>query len=175
MGHDDRGPGALFRDLGQKLEDLCRVGGVEAARGLVAEEEPGPPHDRARDRDALSFAAGKRPRERGRAAEKAHAVENLARDVPALLFSRPGEEERQRHVFLGRELGKKMMELEHESHARAAHGRARGRRERGPVRAVERHAARVGHVEPGEEVEQRRLSAARRAGDGEKIARFDGE
>ena len=91
------------------------------------------------------------------------------------VFGRPGEEERQRDVLLGRELGKEMVELEHESHARAAHGRARGRRERGPVRAVERHAARVGRVEPGEKVEQRRLSAARRAGDREEIARADGE
>ena len=106
------------------------MGRVEAARRLVAEEEPRPPHDRAGDRDALALAAREGPRERAGPSEEPDPVEHLARLAASLGLRAAREEERQRDVLLGRQLRQQVVELEDEADAslRAAPRAAPGAR-----------------------------------------------
>lgn len=56
MGDHDDG-GAAFVDLAEQVDDLKREIGVDVAGGLVRDDERGVVDERARERDALLFAA----------------------------------------------------------------------------------------------------------------------
>ena len=60
--------------------------------------------------------------------------------------------------------------LEYESNARTAQPRERVIVERAQILACEQHTAAVGSLQPGNDIEQRRLTGAGLAHDGEKLA-----
>src|SRR5713101_7220038 len=57
--HEHDGRFSRRVDLAQELHDVAAVGGVEISRGLVGQNERRIVGERARQRDALLFAAGK--------------------------------------------------------------------------------------------------------------------
>ena len=80
------------------------------------------------------------------------------------------EQQRQGDVLLGGQLGHELAELEHEAEPVAAQRAARGLAERVDPAAVEVHLAGVGHEDPGQAVQQRRLAGPARPHDGEDLA-----
>ena len=58
MEADDRGGGALAGEGEQQVDDLAAESEVERADGLVGEHDFGLLDEQARDRDALTLAAG---------------------------------------------------------------------------------------------------------------------
>ena len=78
-------------------------------------------------------------------------------------------------VAHGRERGQQVELLKDEADAVLAQPGALGVVERGEVDAVDDHAALGGLREPAEQVEERGLARARRADDGDKLARLDGK
>ena len=54
---EEVGEPELASQLGQQVQDLRLHGDVEGGGGLVADHDPRPQHERARDRDALTLAA----------------------------------------------------------------------------------------------------------------------
>ena len=75
----------------------------------------------------------------------------------------------------GRERGQQVELLEDEADAVLAQPRALGVGERGKVHAVDHHAAFGGLRQPAQQVKERGLARARRADDGDKLARLDGQ
>ena len=74
---DDRR--AVAVELLEQLQDRDARGAVEVAGRLVGEHDRRPPHERARDRHPLAFAAGELRRPERRAVREADAVERLGR------------------------------------------------------------------------------------------------
>ncbi len=170
MGHHDDGLAVLAVQNLQELQDVVGGLAIEVAGGLVAEQQRGIGHDRPRDGDALFLTARQFP---GRVLRPVCQPDDVERDGPALGTFPAAEvrqEERQLDVFLRRQHGQQVVELEHETDVSRAPFRqlvVRHRRELGaanPDRAARRA------VEPAQQVQQRRLARARRAHDGEKIA-----
>ena len=139
-------------DEGAELGDLLVV---QPARGLVEEEEPWLRHERARQLDALLDAVGQRRGRELRALAESDDVENLER--VRLAGAPPTAVRADEHVL---EHGHRPEELDVLERPRdpLPHDLV-GRRleDRG---AVEQHFARVRLVEPGDDVEGRRLAGA---------------
>ena len=58
MGDRDEGSRRLLRGLGQQVHDEAPGVDVEGTGGLVRQQQSGPPHQGAGDRDPLLLAAG---------------------------------------------------------------------------------------------------------------------
>jgi hypothetical protein len=80
------------------------------------------------------------------------------------------QEQGERDVFLGRQLGHQLTELEHEPEVVAAQLAARGLAERVDPPTVEVDLTGVRHEDAGEAVQQRRLAGAARAHDRHDLA-----
>src|SRR5262245_49027777 len=157
----------------QALEQPEHVGGrlpVEVAGRLVGDDEHRIGHQRARDRHALLLAAGKLggvvAHAIGEADERQHGLDVLASRAPA----EGSKGQRQLDVLERGQHRHQVVKLEHEpDRPRAPVGKL-GLRELRDVDAVDQDRARVGLVDPGNEVEQRRLARARRPHQAEEVA-----
>ena len=146
---------------------------VEASGRLVGKQQLRPDHERAGERYALLFTAGKMARVVAEALAKLHARENLARFVLRVLP--PCKLERQHDILQRRQRRQQLERLEHESDRTAAQLRALILVECEEIRAVDVNAARGGRVQPCEDREQRRLAGTGGADDRDGFAFQDGE
>ena len=159
----------------QDRQDLVGRGAVEVAGRLVAQQQLGVGHDRARDRDALLLPA------RHLARIVLHAVgeiDHLERglDVLApLLAVEPGQQQRQLDVLRRGQHRHQIVELEDEADIGGAKARELALRQ--PVDALpgDMDLAARRPVDAAEQIEQRRLARARRPHHGDEVAARDGE
>ena len=164
----------LGAQAAQQRDERARALAVERARGLVHEQRLGREGEGARDGGALQFAAGKLARAGVGARRDAHALEQRARVAQRRLGRASCDVDgRERDVLDDREVREEVPLLEHEADA-AAHARdgALVVGLAGAERvAAHAHRAGVGALEPVEAAQQRRLARARRAHDGDRLAR----
>ena len=150
-------------EVEQQPADLVARSRVDRAGRLVGEQQRRPVDERPGDRDALPLAAGQ-PRRVGVAAVgDPQRGEQFLRALPGVARPHPGELGGQQHVVDHRHVVEEVEELEdHADLAAAEPGRTGLRQHVHPLVAdPDRAAGRPVH--PGDEVEQRRLAAARTA------------
>src|SRR5262245_51391949 len=166
--HDDR-LAAVVHPL-EELHDGTLVLGVERARRLIGEHEPGAVDEGARDADSLLLA----PRElRGEVPEAVAEPDLLESPRRLALVGHAVQVLREHHVLQRVEVGEEVELLEDEPHALAPVADQVGPRETGQIHAIDDHTALVGKVQPSQEVHERRLPGARGAHDGEPLAGAD--
>ena len=166
--HEDGLPGGV--DLAEEVQQLVGRAGVERAGRLVGQQDAGLRNQGARHGGALLLPAGdligvlrKQLVDPQTLRQRQKALLHLA---PAL----PREDERQADVVLERKGIKEVELLKHETEVVAAEGRHVALAHPGEILSVEQHAPRRRAVERGEDVQQRRLAAARFAHDGDVLA-----
>ena len=153
----DGGAVTLHR-VAQERDDRRRRCADRGCRSARRRARPPAVDQRACDRDALQLAAGQLARQARRAVGEPDRVEQRRDARIVRRIAHAVERERQRHVLADRQVGQHVERLEHEADALAAEPRARVVVERAERDAVDDDAAGVRHVEPGDQVEQRRLA-----------------
>jgi len=183
--HDQRGARtAAVRRL-DHLGDAPRVGGVEAGRRLVVEDQVGVERERARERDALQLPAAQVAQPAG--AADAEPVEEVARRRDLALEARSpvarhravaraaAVAQREEDVLPRRELVEERVVLEEDPDAA---GRRRLGEQVGRLvaqRPVGRERAGAGPHHAGEQLEQDRLAGAARRAEERDLAAPHGE
>jgi len=119
-------PSSWFR-LTKRSVICCAAGGIEAAGGLVGEDDLGPLEERARDGDALLLAAREARGEVAGATPEPDPLEHLVGAMERSLarHGAVGEEPRQRHVLPAAQVVEEVEGLEDEADAAAAQARQR--------------------------------------------------
>ena len=171
--HEDRLAGGV--QPVEQVEHLGRTRGVQRARGLVGEQQRRPVRQRPRDRHALALPARQRAGPLGGAVEQAERVEQVAGAGGGLGGPGAGDERGQRHVLQRRQVLDEVEELEHQPDVAAAQPGEPGAAELLGADAGERDGALVRPVQPRDEVQQRRLAAARRPHQRDELAGPHGE
>ena len=151
----------------KEVERFLARAGVEVARRLVGQQKLGRRGEGARKGHALLLATGELGRVVMPASAKAHAREQVRCTVTCIVDT--GELEREDHVLERGEVGEQLEVLEHEADATTTEACERVFVEGFEGLAVEEHAALGRAIESGEETEQRRLAATRRAEDREVV------
>ena len=146
---------------------------VQRAGRLVGEHDLRLAHERPGDRDALLLAAGElRGAVAGAVAEpdlRERLADRGAAEAPA------GEPRGQRDVLRRGQRAEQVERLEDEADVVAPQRRERALAHRAEVAAAELRAARRGAVEPGGDLQQRRLAGARRPHHGGERPAVEGE
>src|SRR5262249_42769374 len=139
---------------------------VDCAGRLVAQQELGPLRDRARDRGALLLAAGELPRKMVHSRAQAHEPERVRGADRS-----PGAVACELDVLPRSQAGYQVVGLEHEADVAPPIARERAIVEARELIVPEPDLAGIGTVEAAEEVEQRRLAAARGTEERDDLAR----
>ena len=169
MGHDDARDRHLRNEIGDRLfRGLVEIGGA-----LVEHENARPAVERARQQHALALAARER---RSHVADQAEILHRRAHDVVVHL-RRHGRLLHPLHVEVGIEegdvvgdrAGEEPVVLRDHAHMRAP----RAPQLRVGAMTVEIDGARGRPVQAEQQLQQRRLAAARGAGDGDEAAGLD--
>ncbi len=155
-------------DPGDDLEHDLAGRIVERAGRLVAEQHVGTLGDRAGDRDALLLAAGELRREVVEALRQADAIERLLRR-----HRRHRDVGDERDVLAHGEARDQVVELEDEADVLAPVARQFGLARGGEVVVPPERFTRRRRVESAQDVEQRRLAAARGAEEDDELALAD--
>ena len=172
--HDDDGVGELERlllvvrdedrrhvhlvvEAEQPLAQLLAHAGVERAERLVEQEHLRLGSERTRERHALPLAAGELRRIAAAEPGELHELEQLGDARADLALRAAADAEPEGDVVPDRHVRERGVVLEDEADA------ALLRRERRRLLAGDEHVAGVGHLEPGDHAQQRRLAAAARA------------
>jgi hypothetical protein len=113
---EDKGGAAAVQVLEQR-QDALAGGRVEAARGLVGEDQARPVGQRSRDSDLLLLAAGQAAGTSLRPLLQPDEREQVAGSLQALLGFDAGEGQGQRHVVFGRHRRDEVERLEDRAHA----------------------------------------------------------
>jgi hypothetical protein len=147
--------------------------GVEGAERLVQQEHLGLDGERAGQRDALALAARELvgvavgdPVELHQLQQLHHLGADLVLRGARRLGPHPQAEG---HVLEDAHVAEQRVMLEHEADLALAHV------DMGRVLAVEQHGAAVGHLEPGDDAQQRRLARPRRSEQRDQLAGADVE
>ena len=158
---------------GEQRADLLAGRAVERSGRLVGEQESGPVHERTRDRYPLPLAA-REPRRIGVAgALDTQRLEQFVRTRARLGRPHPAELRGQKDVVGDSQIVEQVEELEDHPDPAAAEQRRACFPEPVDPRAGDGQPAARRPVEPGDQIEQRRLAAARRAHDRDRLARPD--
>ena len=165
--HDDE---AVLGDVLQDLHHLHARLAVERAGRLVGEQNVRIVDERPRDGDALHLAAGHLVRLFVELVAKANALERLFRALAALALAHAGERERQLHVAQYRLVRNEVIALEDEADGVVAVAVPVGVGEVLCRSAADDEIAARIVVQTADDVEQRRLAAARMSEDGDKLA-----
>ena len=155
----------------QQVADVMAGALVEVAGGFVGKQHARAMHECAGDRHALLLAAGQLGRvvsaARGQADRFQRVARALAGGTAAFQF------QRQHHVFLGGQRGQQVERLEHETDQPPAQIGAGLFVQLLQRMAIQRDAAGIRRVQPGQQAEQGGLARAGGADDGETLARAD--
>ena len=112
-GDDDRGAG--FVQFDEQPQQAARQRGVDVAGRLVGEQQFGPHDQRAGDRRALLLAAGEHRRQGVHAIAEADPAQELDDFGAIAAFVAAHHPQRQRDVFVGREMVEQPKVLEHDA------------------------------------------------------------
>ena len=165
--HDDELiPGYLLEDI----HDLHGGLGVERAGRLVGKQDIRIVHKRAGDGDALHLAAGHLVGLFIHLIAETHALKRPDRALAALALAHTRERERQLHVAQYRLVRNEVIALEDKADGVVAVAVPVGVGKVLRRLAVDDEIAARIVVETADDVEQRRLAAARMAEDGDKLA-----
>jgi len=169
VGDEDAGHVDLVVQPAQPAAQLLADLGVERAEGLVEQQHLGLDGQGAGQRDALALAARELVRvalgqrlELDQAQQVQHAAADLRIGRPHRLGAHAQAEG---DVLEDRQVAEQRVVLEDEAHAAVAHVGVGG------VLAVEVHAAAVGHLEPGDDAQQRGLARTRGPQQRDQLAR----
>ncbi len=173
MGGDQQ-RGADLMEGFEYRHDLVRIIRVKIAGRLVGKQDGRAVHDGARDAQALLLAAGKRDRVGFFALEQPDLVERGAHPLGALAMVEAADLQRQHHVVEHVAVEQQLVVLEDDAEV-AAQIRQRALLEHADILAVDQHAAGVGALDRGDQLEQRALARARVAGDEHHLALGDPE
>ena len=165
--HDDE---TVFGDLFQYLHHLHARLAVERAGRLIGEQNVRVVDKRSRDGDALHLAAGHLVRLFVELVAEAHALKRLDGALAALALAHARERERQLHVAQYRLVRNEVIALEDEADGVVAIAVPVGVGEILCRSAIDDEIAARVVVKAADDVEQRRLAAARMAEDGDKLA-----
>ena len=154
MGDDDHRGALLAGQPGQQVHHLLAGQRVERPGWLVGEDHLGRQGERPGDRDALRLAAGQLAGPPAALVADAELVQPGVGGLVGHLALGPVEQQRQRHVVGGGELGHELAELEHEAERGAAQLGALGLAHRVERPPVEQRLALVGGVDAGQAVQQ---------------------
>src|SRR6266508_68631 len=159
--------------LVQQLHNLIGHVGVEVAGRLISPHDRGPGRQRPRDRDPLLLTPGQLVGPVAGAGAEPDPLQHLHRPPARLAGWGAAKQQRQLHVLGGGEDRDQVERLEDEAHRLGPVGRAGGVRHPEQVLAVEQHPAAVDVVQAGQAVQQRGLTGARGAHDGDHLAAAD--
>lgn len=166
--HDERNaPFAV--DAPEKLHDLPSPLAVEAARGLVEEDELGVGDERTRERHPLLFAARELTGEILKPVAYAEEVAHLAHGRGEILFLFPVEQKRQDDVFVRGEMRDEVVELVDKRNLSPAHGGELVVAHGGELPAREHDFALGGTLDAREDVKQGGLARAGLADHGDEL------
>ncbi|MNL19085.1 hypothetical protein D3C87_1402650 [compost metagenome] len=130
-----------------QVDDGDARGGVQAAGGLIGEQQVGLHHESPGQRHPLLLAArqgaGVMMQTRTQSHALKHGLRGLARGLP-------GQFQRQHHVFQRRQVGQQLERLEHEAHMIGAQARAAVFIQGEQVVPGQMHAAHAGNIQPGQ-------------------------
>ena len=160
-------------DAVEEVGDVLAGGLVELARRLVGDEQHRIVRQRPRDGDALHLAARELRRQMIRAIDQLHVLEQRARPRAARRRGDAGFGLRQLDILRCRQHRQQEESLKDEADARQPDAAARRLRQRRDIAVLEEDRSRRGRVDAADQVQQRRLAAARRSGDGDVLAGGD--
>jgi len=171
VGDEDAGHVHLVVQPAQPAPQLLAYLGVQRAEGFVEQQHLGLHRQRTRQRDALALAAAQLVRVAPGQPIELHQFQQL-RDLGAdggLAGARRlgPHAQAEGDVLEDRHVAEERVVLEHETDVALAHVGA------GAVFAVEEHMAAVGHFQPGDDAQQRRLARTRRPEQGHQFAGRD--
>ena len=146
--------------FGQQLDRGRGGARIEVARRLVGKDQRGAVHQGPRERDPLLLAARELARMAAGASRKSDRREHRLGVAPGLAFFAPVQQQRHRDVLPGTQVRNQMERLEDEAEPPPADCRKFLVAEAAQAAAVQEHLALVRRVEPGAQVEQRRLADA---------------
>src|SRR5262249_29730181 len=156
----------------QEIENTLAVLLIEIACRLVGQQYLGLVRERARDGHALLFTARKLRRVMMRPVTQADFVEQRPRAAAGLGDAH--DLHRREDVFVGRERGDQVERLKDEADQPAAQLGQFVLGHSGDLAPAQTDAARSRRVESGDQAEQRRFAATRRADDRDELtARYD--
>ena len=165
---------ALAVQAREQLEHLLCGDAVEVARRLVADDQLRIGGERARDRDPLLLTTRELGRQVVELVPEPHELEVVPRTLEALaLRAAPGKVERQHGVLERRQRRQQLEELEDDPDVRAPPDGQLLLAHLVETLPVDRDLPRRRPVDPGDQVEDRRLAAPRRADDRHHLARAD--
>src|SRR5258705_2858394 len=172
--HEDDGDAALDVEALEDAHHLDARLRVEIAGRLVGEQQRRVVHQRPRDGDRLWLAAGELIRMVAKPVAEAYGLQRVGRALPPLRSGHLARVEQRELDVLDRGRAREQVEpLEHEADLRVAHVREVARRERRHVVPVQEVASGGRPIEAAEQVHERRLAGARRAGERDELARRD--
>lgn len=171
----EQGGVLLAANIDDELHNRFARALVEVARRLVCENQRRAIDERARDGNALAFAAGKFRRQVRHAIGEPDTREQFLRLRAGLAHRRSRDACGEQHVFERRQLGNEVEKLENVADEFRAGFGEKGVPALGDAFAVPKKFAGVGRVEPAENLQERCFSRAAFAAHGNAFAGGDGE
>ena len=168
---NDRLTGVI--QLRQEFDDARPSFGVEVPRRLVCQQNRRIVRERARNRDALLFAARKFGGQLRRAFRESDAFERGGGSIAPMISEGAAEFHRQHHIFERGERGQQLKKLKDNADFFAAPFRERVFALDVDMKVVHKYFAFVGLVNPADEIEHRGLAAARRSDNRDKFTRLN--
>jgi glyceraldehyde 3-phosphate dehydrogenase len=156
--HDQECHPLLRAGVSEEIDHLLLMGRVDARGWFVGEDRPGSVGQRPGHGHPLLLAHAQFGRPVVEPVTEAHRLEQPHR--PVAVGPTRSEGHRHEHVLEGCEAGEQVELLEDQAELVGPHTVAAGFVETGDVDAVDDHPPRVGPHDPGDHVEQRRLSGA---------------
>src|SRR3990172_6125214 len=171
VGGDEGRLPVLAHDFPEQIEDAFPVFRIQFPRGFVREEDGRIVREGHGDRDALLFPAAQRIRTVACPLPEADAHEEVPSPPFPVGGSDPDEAHRELHVLLGGEHRNEVEELEDDADRLPSIPHQVPIRQPRDVPAVHEDRTRRAPVQAPDEVQERRLPAAGRPGDGDPLAR----
>src|SRR5262245_28899310 len=156
--------------LAHQVEDLLGRTCVEVSGRFIGDNQGRIGDDGPGDADALLLAARKLPRTMPEAVRQPDEVQRGKHLALALGAAQVQKQERQLHVFIGREHRQKMVKLKDEPDAARPPLRELAFRHLRDMRVADPHVAGAGPIQSRDQIEQRCLARARRPHDAQELA-----
>lgn len=173
MRDDDERHAVVGAGRAEEIDHLLLVGGIDAGSRLIGEDDPRPVGQGPGHRHALLLAGGEL---RGAMVESVAEVDRAEElHGPRPVGAPRPEGHRHEDILQGGEPGEEVERLEHHPELVGPHPVAAGLVETGQIDAIDDHPSGIGAGDPGDDVEERRLSRPALPLEGEVLARGDGK